>query len=71
MPHLPSVERWRRGDKKPYDPNVDGTRQEMRSFVCGQCHVEYFCGKGMTIFFPWAEGLKVRADGAPVRQTCR
>lgn len=60
VPHLPSVEKWRRGDKKqPYDPNVDGTRQEMRSFVCGQCHVEYYCGKGMTIFFPWAEGLKV------------
>jgi nitrite reductase (cytochrome c-552) len=58
--HLPSVERWRKGDRaKPYDPNLDATRQEKRSFVCGQCHVEYFCGKGMTIFFPWAEGLKV------------
>jgi nitrite reductase (cytochrome c-552) len=60
VPHLPSIEKWRRGDMKtPYDPNVDGTRQEMRSYVCGQCHVEYYCGKGMTIFFPWAEGLKV------------
>jgi nitrite reductase (cytochrome c-552) len=60
VPHLPSIERWRRGDKaKPYDPNVDGTRQEMRSFVCGQCHVEYYCGKGLTLFFPWNEGLKV------------
>ncbi|HEY3450447.1 MAG TPA: ammonia-forming cytochrome c nitrite reductase subunit c552 [Myxococcales bacterium] len=59
-PHLPSVERWRRGDRaKPYDPNVDGTRQEMRSFVCGQCHVEYYCGKGQTLFFPWDQGLKV------------
>jgi nitrite reductase (cytochrome c-552) len=60
VPHLPSIEKWRRGDRKtPYDPNVDGTRQEMRSYVCGQCHVEYYCGKGVTIFFPWAEGLKV------------
>jgi len=60
VPHLPSVERWRRGDRsRPYDPNLDGTRQEMRSFVCGQCHVEYYCGKGMTLFFPWNEGLKV------------
>jgi len=60
VPHLPSVERWRRGDKaRPYDPNLDGTRQELRSYVCGQCHVEYFCGKGTTLFFPWAEGLKV------------
>ncbi len=57
---FPSIERWRRGDRsKPYDPNLDATRQEKRSFACGQCHVEYFCGKGMTIFFPWAKGLKV------------
>ncbi|MBK9064402.1 MAG: ammonia-forming cytochrome c nitrite reductase subunit c552 [Acidobacteria bacterium] len=60
VPHLPSIERWRSGDRaRPYDPNVDATRQEKRSYVCGQCHVEYFCGKGTTIFFPWAEGLKV------------
>jgi nitrite reductase (cytochrome c-552) len=60
VPHLPSIERWRRGKRQtPYDPNVDGTRQEMRSFVCGQCHVEYYCGKGMTLFFPWNKGLKV------------
>jgi nitrite reductase (cytochrome c-552) len=60
VPHLPSVGRWRQGDRaRPYDPNLDGTRQEMRSYVCGQCHVEYFCGKGTTLFFPWAEGLKV------------
>jgi nitrite reductase (cytochrome c-552) len=57
---LPSIERWRKGDRaKPYDPNLDATRQEKRSYVCGQCHVEYFCGKGLTIFFPWGEGLKV------------
>jgi len=60
VPHLPSIESWRKGNRaKPYDPNLDGTRQEKRSFVCGQCHVEYFCGKGTTIFFPWANGLKV------------
>ncbi|MBK9516786.1 MAG: ammonia-forming cytochrome c nitrite reductase subunit c552 [Anaeromyxobacter sp.] len=60
VPHLPSIERWRKGDRsRPYDANLDGTRQEKRSFVCGQCHVEYFCGKGMTLLFPWAEGLKI------------
>jgi nitrite reductase (cytochrome c-552) len=60
VPHLPSIERWRKGDRaRPYDPNVDATRQEKRSYVCGQCHVEYFCGKGTTVFFPWSEGLKV------------
>jgi nitrite reductase (cytochrome c-552) len=60
VPHLPSIERWRKGDRaRPYAPNVDATRQEKRSYVCAQCHVEYFCGKGTTVFFPWAEGLKV------------
>jgi len=42
-----------------YDPNRDATRQEMRSYVCGQCHVEYYCGPKATLFFPWNEGLKV------------
>ncbi len=60
VPQLPSIERWRKGDRsKAYDPNLDSTRQEKRAFVCGQCHVEYFCGKGMTLLFPWGEGLKV------------
>ncbi len=58
VPHLPSLERWREGDRKtPYDPNADATRQEMRSFVCGQCHVEYYCGPKMTLFFPWNKGM--------------
>ena len=70
---FPSIERWRRGDRsKPYDPNLDATRQEKRAYACGQCHVEYFCGKGMTIFFPWAKGLKVEQmealyDGTEVK----
>jgi nitrite reductase (cytochrome c-552) len=58
--HLPSVERWRQGNRKAaYDPNRDASRQEMRSFVCGQCHVEYYCGPKTTLFFPWGDGLKV------------
>jgi nitrite reductase (cytochrome c-552) len=43
-----------------FDPNRDATRQEMRSFVCGQCHVEYyFKGAGKVVTYPWANGLKV------------
>jgi nitrite reductase (cytochrome c-552) len=58
--HIQTIERWRQGNRaQPYDPNVDATRQEMRSFVCGQCHVEYYCGPKTTLFFPWNEGLKV------------
>jgi nitrite reductase (cytochrome c-552) len=36
------------------------TRQEMRSYVCGQCHVEYyFKGPEKRLVFPWSKGLKV------------
>lgn len=60
VPHLPSIERWRTGDRKrSYDPNTDASRQEMRSFVCGQCHVEYYCATKQVLFFPWDRGLKV------------
>ena len=34
------------------------TRQEMRSYVCAQCHVEYyFRGPNKTVVFPWSKGL--------------
>jgi nitrite reductase (cytochrome c-552) len=61
VPHLPSIERWRRGDRKrEYDPNVDASRQEMRSMACGQCHVEYyFRGDGKVLTYPWYNGLKM------------
>jgi nitrite reductase (cytochrome c-552) len=42
-----------------YDPNRDATRQEMRSYVCGQCHVEYyFKGEGKTVTYPWHGGMR-------------
>lgn len=60
LPHLPSIERWRKGSRsEAYDPNRDATRHELRSMVCGQCHVEYYCGPKVTLFFPWNNGLKV------------
>lgn len=60
LPHMPSVEKWRRGDRtQPYDPNELATRQEMRSFACGQCHVEYYCATKDTLTFPWGKGLKI------------
>ena len=43
-----------------YDVNRDASRQEMRSFVCGQCHVEYyFKGPEKRLVYPWSKGLKV------------
>jgi nitrite reductase (cytochrome c-552) len=43
-----------------FDVNRDATRQEMRSFVCGQCHVEYyFKGAGKVVTYPWANGVRV------------
>ncbi|MCG3204657.1 MAG: Cytochrome c-552 [Elusimicrobia bacterium] len=60
VPHIPSIQRWREGDrKKPYDPNREASQTEMRSFACAQCHVEYYCGPKMPLTFPWGKGLKV------------
>ena len=43
-----------------YDPNTMASAHEMRSFVCGQCHVEYyFKGPEKRLTFPWSKGLKV------------
>lgn len=42
-----------------YDVNRDATRQEMRAFVCGQCHVEYyFKGPEKRLTYPWDKGMK-------------
>ncbi len=60
-PHLPSIERWRRdGRNGDYEPNKEASRQEMRSLVCAQCHVEYhFKGQGKLVTYPWDKGLRV------------
>jgi nitrite reductase (cytochrome c-552) len=65
LPHLTSIHQWARhynkgDDKRDYDVNALATRQEMRSFVCGQCHVEYyFKGDKKTVTYPWHKGLRV------------
>ncbi len=36
------------------------TRQDMRTYVCAQCHVEYyFAGDNKVLTFPWTEGLSI------------
>ena len=58
VPHLPSIQRWRAGPRtQPYDPNAEATRTEMRSYVCGQCHVEYYCSSKFKLTFPWKHGM--------------
>ena len=43
-----------------YDVNTMATRQEMRSYVCGQCHVTYyFQPPNKRLTFPWGKGIKV------------
>ncbi|MCC6848298.1 MAG: ammonia-forming cytochrome c nitrite reductase subunit c552 [Deltaproteobacteria bacterium] len=62
VPALHSIEVWRDGTRTvPYDPNRDASRNEMRSYVCGQCHVEYYCATKMPLTFPWGEGLTAEA----------
>ncbi|MCB1175613.1 MAG: ammonia-forming cytochrome c nitrite reductase subunit c552 [Leptospiraceae bacterium] len=64
-PHLPSIEQWRAdGRKGQYDPNAMASRNEMRSFTCGQCHVEYYCSSGFPLTFPWGNGLTVEQTEA-------
>ncbi|HTV03226.1 MAG TPA: ammonia-forming cytochrome c nitrite reductase subunit c552, partial [Luteitalea sp.] len=42
-----------------YDVNTMATRQEMRTYVCGQCHVEYyFKGPEKRLTYPWRDGIK-------------
>ena len=66
VPHLPSVGRWRAGDREEaYDVNALATRHELRSLACAQCHVEYyFTPEGAPqgpkqLVYPWHEGLSV------------
>lgn len=43
-----------------YDVNRDATHQEMRSYACAQCHVEYyFKGDDKRLTYPWAKGNKI------------
>jgi len=58
---LEGVRAWKAGQGVPdYDPNTMASRQEMRSFVCGQCHVEYyFKGAEKRLTYPWSKGLRV------------
>jgi nitrite reductase (cytochrome c-552) len=43
-----------------YDVNTSATRQEMRAYVCGQCHVEYyFKGPEKRLTYPWSKGIKI------------
>jgi nitrite reductase (cytochrome c-552) len=38
------------------------TRQEMRTVVCANCHVEYyFAGEGKYLTFPWKDGTRIEA----------
>ena len=42
-----------------YDVNTMASRQEMRTYVCGQCHVEYyFKGPEKRLTYPWQNGIK-------------
>jgi nitrite reductase (cytochrome c-552) len=42
-----------------YDVNRDATRQQMRTYVCAQCHVEYyFSPDDRRVIYPWRNGLR-------------
>lgn len=38
----------------------EATQQDMRTYVCAQCHVEYyFLGDDKVLTFPWSQGLTI------------
>jgi nitrite reductase (cytochrome c-552) len=42
-----------------FDVNRDASRQELRSYVCAQCHVEYyFAPDDKRVVYPWANGIR-------------
>ena len=46
---------------KDYDVNKIASRQEMRSFVCGQCPVTYyFKAPDKQLTFPWTKDYMLR-----------
>lgn len=43
-----------------FNVNTMATRQEMRTYVCAQCHVEYyFKGTEKRLVYPWAKGITI------------
>ncbi len=60
---LEGIRAYKAGQGVPdYDVNSMATRQEMRTYVCGQCHVEYyFHGEEKRLTYPWFKGLTVDA----------
>jgi len=44
-----------------YDVNTMATTQEMRTYVCAQCHIEYYFADGdnKVLTAPWADGLDI------------
>ena len=63
VPALPSDRAVARGRARRSRTTRTATprRNEMRSFVCGQCHVEYYCSSKMPLTFPVGQGPQRRA----------
>jgi len=58
---IEGIREWKKAQGiENYDVNMMAGRQEMRSYVCGQCHVEYyFRGPEKRLVYPWYKGLRV------------
>jgi nitrite reductase (cytochrome c-552) len=44
------------------------TRQEMRTVVCANCHVEYYFKEGVSLTFPWQNGTRIEEISAYYQQ---
>lgn len=60
---IQGLKAWKTAEGEPDYDISQASRQEMRSFVCAQCHVEYyFEGSKRNLVFPWAKGLSADAQ---------
>ncbi|MEM9303948.1 MAG: ammonia-forming cytochrome c nitrite reductase subunit c552 [Pseudomonadota bacterium] len=67
---MEGVKAWKAAEGEPDFDWTQATRQEMRSFVCAQCHVEYyFSGPNKNLVFPWAKGLSAEEQYAYYEET--
>ncbi len=67
---LEGVKAWKAAEGEPDYDISKASRKEMRSYVCAQCHVEYyFQGPSRNLVFPWAKGLKVEEQLAYFDET--
>jgi nitrite reductase (cytochrome c-552) len=55
--------KWRAGNRaESYDPNLLASRQEMRSLLCAQCHVDFVSSENSMGFHAPREAARILGE---------